>query len=140
MKATWTGWWGGLWSLLSLTSLLEWQDLFPVTNGSIPETTEVLKQRFDHVLYTGSPGVGKIDMMAAAKHLTPVTQELGGKSLCYMDKDYDLDSACRRGGLVPVGVGVAIPTAVQLAGPQLCSEWCAVPTLTEPVVLGRSLG
>lgn len=47
--------------------------------GGIPETTEVLKDRFDHILYTGSTNVGKIIMTAAAKHLTPVTLELGGK-------------------------------------------------------------
>lgn len=72
------------------------QDLYPVINGGIPETTEVLKERFDHILYTGSTGVGKIVMTAAAKHLTPVTLELGGKSPCYVDKDCDLDVACRR--------------------------------------------
>uniref|UniRef100_G1Q6D3 Aldehyde dehydrogenase, dimeric NADP-preferring n=1 Tax=Myotis lucifugus TaxID=59463 RepID=G1Q6D3_MYOLU len=72
------------------------QDLYPVINGGVPETTEVLKERFDHILYTGSTGVGKIVMTAAAKHLTPVTLELGGKSPCYVDKDCDLDVACRR--------------------------------------------
>ncbi|KAM4843431.1 aldehyde dehydrogenase, dimeric NADP-preferring [Thomomys bottae] len=72
------------------------KDLYLVITGSIPETTEVLAQRFDHILYTGSPGVGKIVMAAAAKHLTPVTLELGGKSPCYVDKDCDLEVACRR--------------------------------------------
>lgn len=72
------------------------KDLYPVINGGVPETTEVLKERFDHILYTGSTGVGKIVMTAAAKHLTPVTLELGGKSPCYVDKDCDLDVACRR--------------------------------------------
>ncbi|XP_007939686.1 aldehyde dehydrogenase, dimeric NADP-preferring [Orycteropus afer afer] len=72
------------------------KDLYPVINGGVPETTEVLKERFDHILYTGSTGVGKIVMTAAAKHLTPVTLELGGKSPCYVDKDCDLDIACRR--------------------------------------------
>ena len=43
----------------------------------------------------GTPRVGKIVMAAAAKHLTPVTLELGGKNPCYVDKDYDLDIACR---------------------------------------------
>ena len=47
-------------------------------------------------MYTGSTAVGKIVMAAAAKHLTPVTLELGGKSPCYVDKDCDLDVACRR--------------------------------------------
>ncbi|XP_014644970.1 PREDICTED: aldehyde dehydrogenase, dimeric NADP-preferring [Ceratotherium simum simum] len=72
------------------------KDLYAVINGGVSETTEVLKERFDHILYTGSTGVGKIVMMAAAKHLTPVTLELGGKSPCYVDKDCDLDLACRR--------------------------------------------
>ncbi|KAF6297958.1 aldehyde dehydrogenase 3 family member A1 [Rhinolophus ferrumequinum] len=72
------------------------KDLYPVINGGVPETTELLKERFDYILYTGSTGVGKIIMTAAAKHLTPVTLELGGKSPCYVDKDCDLDVACRR--------------------------------------------
>ncbi|XP_061461266.1 aldehyde dehydrogenase family 3 member A2-like isoform X2 [Rhineura floridana] len=72
------------------------KDLFPVVTGGVPETTELLKQRFDHILYTGNSQVGKIVMEAAAKHLTPVTLELGGKSPCYVDKDCNLDVACRR--------------------------------------------
>ncbi|EPQ10159.1 Fatty aldehyde dehydrogenase [Myotis brandtii] len=72
------------------------QDLYVVAKGGIEETTELLKQRFDHILYTGSTAVGKIVMAAAAKHLTPVTLELGGKSPCYIDRDCDLDVACRR--------------------------------------------
>ncbi|NXN10005.1 AL3A2 dehydrogenase, partial [Indicator maculatus] len=72
------------------------QDLYPVVTGGVPETTELLKQRFDHILYTGNSTVGKIVMAAAAKHLTPVTLELGGKSPCYIDRDCDLAVACRR--------------------------------------------
>ncbi|XP_054564140.1 LOW QUALITY PROTEIN: aldehyde dehydrogenase family 3 member A2-like [Eptesicus fuscus] len=72
------------------------QDLYVVINGGVEETTQLLKQRFDHILYTGSTAVGKIVMAAAAKHLTPVTLELGGKSPCYIDTDCDLDIACRR--------------------------------------------
>ncbi|KAJ7308815.1 hypothetical protein JRQ81_008083 [Phrynocephalus forsythii] len=72
------------------------KELYPVINGGVPETTEVLKQRFDHILYTGNSTVGRIIMEAAAKHLTPVTLELGGKSPCYIDKNCDLDVACRR--------------------------------------------
>ena len=45
--------------------------------GGIPETTELLKVRFDHIFYTGSPMVGKIVMAAAAPFLTPVVLELG---------------------------------------------------------------
>lgn len=72
------------------------QDLYAVINGGVEETTKLLEQRFDHILYTGSTAVGKIVMEAAAKHLTPVTLELGGKSPCYIDPDCDLDVACRR--------------------------------------------
>ncbi|XP_030684079.1 aldehyde dehydrogenase family 3 member A2 isoform X3 [Nomascus leucogenys] len=72
------------------------QDLYIVINGGVEETTELLKQRFDHIFYTGNTAVGKIVMEAAAKHLTPVTLELGGKSPCYIDKDSDLDIVCRR--------------------------------------------
>ncbi|XP_015267644.1 PREDICTED: fatty aldehyde dehydrogenase isoform X1 [Gekko japonicus] len=72
------------------------KDLYPVVTGGIPETTELLKQKFDHIIYTGNSSVGKIVMEAAAKHLTPVTLELGGKSPCYIDKDCDVDVACRR--------------------------------------------
>ncbi|KAL0597308.1 Aldehyde dehydrogenase family 3 member A2 [Plecturocebus cupreus] len=72
------------------------QDLYIVINGGVEETTELLKQRFDHIFYTGNTAVGKIVMKAAAKHLTPVTLELGGKSPCYIDKDCDLDIVCRR--------------------------------------------
>lgn len=71
------------------------KELYIVTNGGVEETTELLKQRFDHIFFTGSPSVGKIVMEAAAKHLTPVTLELGGKNPCYIDKDCDLDVACR---------------------------------------------
>ncbi|KFU86274.1 Fatty aldehyde dehydrogenase, partial [Chaetura pelagica] len=71
-------------------------ELYPVVTGGVPETTALLTQRFDHILYTGNSAVGKIVMAAAAKHLTPVTLELGGKSPCYIDKDCDLAVACRR--------------------------------------------
>ena len=50
-----------------------------VVNGGVAETTALLKERFDHILYTGGGIVGRIVMTAAAKHLTPVTLELGGK-------------------------------------------------------------
>ncbi|XP_062479469.1 aldehyde dehydrogenase family 3 member A2 isoform X3 [Pezoporus occidentalis] len=72
------------------------QELYPVVTGGVSETTELLTQRFDHILYTGNSTVGKIVMAAAAKYLTPVTLELGGKSPCYIDTDCDLAVACRR--------------------------------------------
>lgn len=72
------------------------KDLYPVVNGGVKETTELLTQRFDHIFYTGNTNVGKIVMSAASKFLTPVTLELGGKSPCYIDKDCDIDIASRR--------------------------------------------
>jgi len=50
-----------------------------IAGGGIPLCEAVLKERFDHIIYTGSSAVGKIIMKAAAEHLTPVTLELGGK-------------------------------------------------------------
>jgi aldehyde dehydrogenase (NAD+) len=67
-----------------------------VIEGGVPETTALLEQRFDHIFYTGNGTVGRIVMTAAAKHLTPVTLELGGKSPCIVDRSADLEVAARR--------------------------------------------
>lgn len=67
-----------------------------VVGGGVPETTALLKERFDHIFFTGSIPVGKVVMRAAAEHLTPVTLELGGKSPCIVDKDTDLGVTARR--------------------------------------------
>jgi len=67
-----------------------------VVEGGIPETTALLEQRFDHIMYTGSAPVGRIVMRAAAEHLTPVTLELGGKSPCIIDRTTDIEVAVRR--------------------------------------------
>lgn len=61
-----------------------------VYQGGVLETTELLKQRFDHIMYTGSETVGKIVMRAASEHLTPVCLELGGKSPCIVDENTNL--------------------------------------------------
>lgn len=58
-----------------------------VVQGGVPETTELLKERFDYIFYTGSTNVGKIIGAAANKHLTPCTLELGGKSPAYIGDD-----------------------------------------------------
>ncbi|MFJ8841833.1 aldehyde dehydrogenase family protein [Streptomyces cyaneofuscatus] len=67
-----------------------------VVEGGVPETTELLAQRFDHIVFTGSGTVGRIVMRAAAEHLTPVTLELGGKSPAWFDDDARLRQAARR--------------------------------------------
>ncbi len=72
------------------------QDALAVVEGGVAETTALLDQRWDHILYTGNGTVGRIVMAAAAKHLTPVTLELGGKSPVIVDRDADVDVAARR--------------------------------------------
>ena len=67
-----------------------------VVEGGVPETTALLEQRFDHVLYTGNERVARIVMTAAARHLTPVTLELGGKSPCLVAATADIDVAAAR--------------------------------------------
>lgn len=64
--------------------------------GGIPVATELLKQKWDYIFFTGSVPVGKIVANAAAKHLTPVTLELGGKSPCIVDETIDLKLAAKR--------------------------------------------
>ncbi len=64
--------------------------------GGVAETTELLTQRFDHILYTGNGRVARIVMRAAAEHLTPVTLELGGKSPAIVSRHADLEVTSRR--------------------------------------------
>lgn len=54
------------------------------------------EQAFDHLLFTGSTRVGKLVMAAAAKNLTPVTLELGGKSPTIIDDSIDINDAVSR--------------------------------------------
>ncbi len=64
--------------------------------GGVEVSQDLLAQKFDHIFFTGSTQIGKIVMEAAAKHLTPVTLELGGKSPCIVESDIDLPTACKR--------------------------------------------
>ena len=58
--------------------------------------TELLEQRWDHIFFTGSTKIGRVVAEAAAKHLTPVTLELGGKSPAIVDRSANLEVAGRR--------------------------------------------
>ncbi|KAF7727478.1 Aldehyde dehydrogenase [Apophysomyces ossiformis] len=69
---------------------------YAVINGGVEETTALLDQQLDHIFYTGNGTVGKIIMTAAAKHLTPVTLELGGKSPAVVAPDADLEITANR--------------------------------------------
>ncbi|WLR60933.1 aldehyde dehydrogenase [Guptibacillus hwajinpoensis] len=77
------------------------REVFPinyiaVVEGGVDTSTELLKQSFDHIFFTGSVPVGKVVMEAAAKQLIPVTLELGGKSPAIVNKDANLNLAAKR--------------------------------------------
>lgn len=67
-----------------------------VVEGAAEETSWLLEQKFDHIFYTGNAKVARIVAAAAAKNLTPVTLELGGKSPIYIDESVDLAAAAER--------------------------------------------
>jgi aldehyde dehydrogenase (NAD+) len=67
-----------------------------VVEGGVKETQELLNERWDYIFFTGGPEVGRIIYQAAAKHLTPVTLELGGKSPCIVHKDANINLAAKR--------------------------------------------
>ncbi|MEQ6900423.1 aldehyde dehydrogenase family protein [Nocardioides sp. YIM 152588] len=64
-----------------------------VVEGAVEETTALLALPWDHIFYTGNGTVGRIVATAAARHLTPVTLELGGKSPVWVDPSADVDAA-----------------------------------------------
>lgn len=72
------------------------QDEVKVVKGGRAVNQELLKQKYDYIFFTGSPAVGKIVMESAAKHLTPVTLELGGKSPCIVDNSANVKLAAKR--------------------------------------------
>ncbi len=67
-----------------------------VVEGDHTVSTELLKLKFDHIHFTGSPAVGKVVMHAAAEHLTSVTLELGGKSPVIIDETANIDAAVKK--------------------------------------------
>lgn len=70
--------------------------VFFVQEGGVVETTALLELPFDKIFFTGSTKVGKIVYQAAAKNLTPVTLELGGKSPTFVCKDANLSMTAKR--------------------------------------------
>ncbi len=67
-----------------------------VAQGGVEETTEILQLKFDKIFFTGSTRVGKIVYEAAAKHLTPVVLELGGKSPAIVTESADFQVTAKR--------------------------------------------
>lgn len=72
------------------------QGYVAVIQGGREANQSLLEQKFDYIFFTGSVSVGKTVMTAAAKHLTPVTLELGGKSPCIVDETANLNLAAKR--------------------------------------------
>lgn len=71
-------------------------EAFAVVLGGVPETTALLEQHWDHIFFTGGPAIGKIIMAAAAKNLTPVVLELGGKNPTIVHSSAKLAVSARR--------------------------------------------
>ncbi len=67
-----------------------------VKTGDVAVSEALLAEKYDKLFFTGSPNVGRIVMTAAARHLTPVTLELGGKSPCIVEKDADIALSAKR--------------------------------------------
>ncbi|MBW4543121.1 MAG: aldehyde dehydrogenase [Symplocastrum torsivum CPER-KK1] len=64
--------------------------------GGVETSQQLLAEKFDHIFFTGGTKIGQIVMEAAAKHLTPVTLELGGKSPCIVDSNVHIEHAAKR--------------------------------------------
>ncbi|MBD1806839.1 aldehyde dehydrogenase [Microcoleus sp. FACHB-SPT15] len=64
--------------------------------GDVETSQQLLAEKFDHIFFTGGTKIGQIVMEAAAKHLTPVTLELGGKSPCIVDSNVHIEHAAKR--------------------------------------------
>lgn len=72
------------------------EDYIACVEGGVETNTSLLSNKFDYIFFTGSPAVGRIVMEAAAKNLTPVTLELGGKSPVIVDESANIKEAARR--------------------------------------------
>lgn len=90
---------------------------FKVVTGDYKVSEELLKEKFDYIFFTGSTEVGKIVYEAAAKNLTPVTLELGGKSPVVIEPDCDFKNAVEKilwGKILNLGQTCIAPDYVYL--------------------------
>lgn len=116
------------------------EDLVCVFDGEAPEAIHFSQMAFNHLVFTGSPAVGRHVMQAAAKNLTPVTLELGGKSPGIVSRSYPLQDAAKRivhskvvnSGQICVAVDYAlVPEGAEVAFVEACrmEYQTMVPTL-----------
>ncbi|KZO93241.1 NAD-aldehyde dehydrogenase [Calocera viscosa TUFC12733] len=102
-------------------------DAYRVVNGAVDETSKLLELRWDQIFFTGSGKVGRIVATAAAKYVTPVALELGGKSPVIFDSTVDFDTAARKvlwGKTINAGQTCIAPD--YLLVPEDCMERVAV--------------
>lgn len=88
------------------------KDYIAVIQGGREANKSLLEQKFDYIFFTGSVAVGKTVMEAAAKYVTPVTLELGGKSPCIVDETANINLAAKRiawGKLINAGQTCVAP-------------------------------
>ncbi|KAF9051228.1 aldehyde dehydrogenase [Hymenopellis radicata] len=104
------------------------QSAYQVVFGAVPEVTSLLEMKWDHIFYTGNGKVGRVISAAAAKHLTPITLELGGKSPVILDPSYDIEVAARR---------VLFGKCVNAGQICVCPDYLIVPTGGNPEILTR---
>jgi acyl-CoA reductase-like NAD-dependent aldehyde dehydrogenase len=67
-----------------------------VVTGGVNESKSLLEQRFDYIFFTGGTEIGRYIYQSAAKYLTPVTLELGGKSPCFVDETFSTNWGIKR--------------------------------------------
>jgi len=72
------------------------EEFLHVVEGGVEVSTELLKQKFDKIFFTGSSAIGKIIMKAASENLCPVVLELGGKSPAFILDDASIKIAAKR--------------------------------------------
>ena len=72
------------------------RELVAVVEGGREENQQLLEQKFDYIFFTGGTAVGRLVLQKAARHFTPVTLEMGGKSPCIVDETADLSVAAKR--------------------------------------------
>lgn len=102
-------------------------DAVRVVVGGAPEVAALLELRWDHIMYTGNGSVGRVVMAAAAKHLTPVTLELGGKNPVLVDKTANVPLAAKR-----IAQGKWLANAGQVC---ICPDYVLVERETEAALL-----
>ncbi len=100
--------------------------------GGVETSQQLLAEKFDYIFFTGGTNIGRIVMEAAAKNLTPVTLELGGKSPCIVDSDIQLEYSAKRiiwGKFINAGQTCIAPDYL-LVNKAIKSEFLAAVTQT----------